>query len=220
LGLGDARAERSGNLFAEERVPLFSGKSLLACGLSLVFSTPELSAQSTNTYNYDARGRLTAFRDGLGAKSDYAFDKVDNRASLAAQKQFSTAWEAEVLPHQVGFADTGGWAANVNTPTGAIVYGPYSSTTPVGSRVATVRALVDVVNASDATIIYMDVYDATAAEQIAGLHIKRKDWLAPMSYQVFELPFEWPASRAGHLIEIRAWYNGYAYTRVDKVGFF
>lgn len=205
------------NAAPRARWPLLPNKVL---ALSLALCPASGMSQSTKTYSYDALGRLVEAADGVGSKSVYGFDAANNRSNVKSVRQFERTYEAEALSHQVGFAEPSSWAANVSTPTGALVYGPYVSDTPVGSHVATFRTLVDVVNASDGTVLYVDVNDATTWEVVAGRQIKRSDWVAPWAYQVFELPFEWPAARAGHQIEIRVWYQGNAHVRVDKVGYY
>lgn len=156
------------------RVPL---RAFVSAALLLASSS--VFAQSAKTYQYDARGRLVRATDGIGSKTDYAHDKANNRSNLAMQTQFSTAWEAEALPHQMGYADGNGWAANVTLSSGFMTYGPYSTAVPVGSRVATWRALVDnAVDPNNGNVITIDVYDATAGQQLASRTLTRHSWVA------------------------------------------
>lgn len=178
-------------------------------------------AQTVITYGYNARGELTAVRDGQGVRSDYQNDAASNRTRLRTVKQFQTVWEAEALPHGSGYADADGWAANVNTNKGHITYGPYTTNVSTGQRVAVWRLLIDESGTSDnSVVVTLDVWDASTGEQVAVRSISRHDWSASMRYQVFELPFNMDGSRAGHSMEIRTYYNGSAYVRVDKVGYY
>lgn len=185
----------------------------------IALSGPALS-QSARTYQYDARGRLVQVTDGIGAKTSYALDRADNRANLTTQTQFSAAWEAEALYHVIGYADANGWASNVTISPNFMTYGPYSSL-PTGSRVGTWRALIDVRNVADnSAVITLDVWDATAGQQLASRTLTRHNWASGMAYQVFELPFNLDSGRTGHAIELRTWYNGAAYVRLDKIGYY
>ncbi|RDC58903.1 hypothetical protein HME9302_02635 [Alteripontixanthobacter maritimus] len=194
-------------------------RSILIAG-SLVLPT-SLSAQSVISYEYDALGRLIAVSDGQGANSRYNYDKANNRTAVAVQKQFTAAWEAEALPHLVGYADGDGWAANINTSSSYLTYGPYTDSIPTGSRVATWRMLVDVHNSADnSRIVTVDVYDRTANQVLAVRSINRHEFLGKYSYQVFELPFLMTSARVGHRMEMRTFYHGYSYLRVDKIGYY
>lgn len=187
-----------------------------ALGLLLVPSSSH--AQSSTSFSYDALGRLIGTADGIGTKSAYVLDSSSNRKNVIVQRQFDRMWEAENLPHIVGYADRNGWAANVNTASGHMTYGPYVTDVPVGSRVATWRMAIDVRNASNDQIVTLDVYDSTAGEQLASKSIYRLDFIADQSFKVFELPFTLSPSRAGHALEFRTYYHGYSYILVDKIG--
>ncbi|MDP9421350.1 MAG: RHS repeat protein [Pseudomonadota bacterium] len=187
---------------------------------AVLVADPALSLENQGIrYEYDAAGRLIAVKDGRGFASTYVYDRANNRSQVVSINQFQTAFEAENLHHQIGYAEGSGWAATVQHPYGAMVYGPYSSTTPAGQRVGTFRILVDNVNADNSSVVQVDVYDATAGQVVAQRIISRGEWAAPWTYQVFELPFDW-STRAGHLIELRVWYLGTSHVNVDKVGYY
>lgn len=175
-------------------------------------------AQSSTIFSYDALGRLLSTADGSGTKSTYSFDPASNRKNTAVQRQFDRAWEAENLPHIVGYADRNGWAANVNTASGHMTYGPYVTDIPAGARIATWRMAIDVRNASNDQIVTLDVYDSTAGQQLGSRTISRLEWTADQSFQVFEIPFNMESSRVGHSLEFRTYYHGYSYILIDKVG--
>jgi len=193
----------------------------LAAALCLSLLTNAAHAQSAVTYSYDGRGRLVGVNDGIGTKSNYTLDKADNRSNVTTQLQFSASWEAESLPHVIGYADGNGWAANVTISPNFLTYGPYTSTIPVGSHVAVWRMMIDVSNVPDnSAVATIDVNDAATMQQLASKTLYRHDWVGGYAYQVFELPFTLDSSRAGHAIEIRTFYNGAAYLRVDKLGYY
>ncbi|MGH7018226.1 MAG: hypothetical protein ACRED8_14250, partial [Caulobacteraceae bacterium] len=52
-------------------------------------------------------------------------------------------WAATALPHQVGFADGGGWAGSISTAQGYLTYGPYVTTVSTGSHVAVWQMMID-----------------------------------------------------------------------------
>lgn len=114
--------------------------------------------------------------------------------------QFPTAWEAEALPHVIGYADSNGWASNVTISPNYMTYGPYSSVTP-GTRVGTWRALIDVRDHPDnSAVITLDVWDATTGQQLASRTLTRHSWAAGNAYQVFELPFTLDSARADEVL--------------------
>jgi YD repeat-containing protein len=194
---------------------------LLAAALCLPGLSTVAHAQSATTYTYDGRGRLTGVNDGTGVKSTYVFDQANNRSNVTTQLQFATSWEAESLPHIIGYADSNGWAANVTIDSNYLTYGPYTATIPVGSHVAVWRMMIDVSNAPDnSAVATIDINDATTMQQLASKTLYRHDWAAGYAYQVFELPFTLDSTRAGHAIEIRTYYIGAAYLRVDKLGYY
>ncbi len=190
---------------------------------AVVFGSSPVGAQESQAYVYDAHGRLSSVHRDTPSSSivtAYALDGADNRAERASGPTMMAVWEAENLPHVVGFAEADGWAANINQPQHYMTYGPYAPDVPAGSRVAVWRMMVDWVDVSgSATAIRLDVYDATAGEALATGYLSHASWRAPWTYQWVEVPFQMDASRAGHLIEFRTWFIPIAHVRVDKVGY-
>lgn len=191
------------------------GASVIWAGLA--------AAQEAQIYSYDVHGRLTAVHRDMATSSmvtSYGLDSADNRDMRASGPTMTAVWEAESLPHVVGYAEADGWAANINQPQHYMTYGPYTPDVPTGSRVAVWRMMVDWVDVSgSATAIRLDVYDATAGEALATEYLSHASWRAPWTYQWIEVPFQMDASRAGHLIELRTWFIPIAHVRVDKVGY-
>lgn len=166
---------------------------------------------STDTYQYDARGRLAIVQTGGGVKTTYSHDPADNRSNVKVLRQGETTatqekWEAESLPHATGFAQYAGWGASVGSPVTAMTYGPYTNSVPSGAHTAVWRMLIDN-NASlsaDAVVV-LDVNDSEANQVIASRVLTAQSFAASMAYQVFELPFFVDLSRVGHHLEFRTW---------------
>lgn len=182
--------------------------------------TEPVSAQDLTTYEYDALGRLVVTVDEK-ARTDYDYDDAANRERVTQRFLFPVSWQAALLPHNVGYADADGWAANVAMSAQHMTYGPYTTAVPAGSHVATWRLMIDNVSglASD-NIVTIDVYDATAGQILAIDTLERGQWIRGMTYQVFELPFVIDSSRIGHALELRTFYHASAFVRVQKIGYF
>lgn len=201
-----------------------SFRSFSALGLVVLVAQAASGQTSADQYSYDAKGRLTQVQRGSGVLSKYALDKADNRSQLQVALQFSTNWLAtsSSIYHAVGFAEPwGGWAANVSNPVGALTYGPYTTSVPVGNRAAAWRLMIDAPSgpASD-VVVNIEVYDTTAAQVLATRSILRKEFVFPMAYQTFELPFVMSTARAGHQLEFRTYYAKTAYVNVQKIGYY
>ena len=181
----------------------------------------EAFAQSVTRYSYDAQGRLIGTQQGEGVTSGYTFDAASNRSRVTVTPQFPTAWLAtsSSLGHNTGRAEGGGWAAVVSDPAGAMIYGPYTPAVPAGAHVAAFRMMVDNNTADNLQVVLLDVWDATASQQLAARQLTRMEWKAAFAYQIFELPFVLDASRAGHALEFRVWYQQTSYVRVERVGY-
>ena len=180
-------------------------------------SCPPIAAQELTRYVYNARGEVVRV-ETPAANTDYSYDDAANRELVRQRPLFPTSWQATSLPHSLGYAEAGGWAANVTNGTGYMTYGPYAQLA-AGSYTATWRAMVDVVNAGNDDVITIEVYDATAGQFLAQATLKRSRFAADLVYQVFELPFSISAARAGHAIEMRTFYHSKSYTRIEKIGY-
>lgn len=188
-----------------------------------VLGSSPVGAQESQAYIYDVHGRLSSVHRDTSSSSTvtaYALDGADNRAKRDIGPTMTAAWEAESLPHVIGFADGDGWAANINQPKHFMTYGPYTPDVPAGSRVAVWRMMVDWVDVPTSdTAITLDVYDATAGEVLAARNLSHSSWRTPWIYEWHELPFQMDAARAGHLLEFRTWFVPIAHVRVDKIGY-
>lgn len=196
---------------------LFTGVSGFA---SLLVMPDHCLAQSTTTFVYDSMGRLRSASDTRGVRGAYDFDKAGNRTGVSIRAGFTRTWEAESLPHVVGYADRDGWAANVNTTPGHMTYGPYVTDLPAGQRTAAWKMALDVRNASNDQIVTLDVYDSTTGEQLAYKNVSRLEFTKDQTYQIFEVPFTLSNQRLGHSIELRTYYHGSSYIILDKIGMY
>lgn len=177
-------------------------------------------AQDLTTYEYDALGRLVGTVDTT-ARTNYDYDDAANRDNVTQRFLFPVSWQATALPHNVGYADGDGWAANVTLSAQHMTYGPYTTGVPAGSHVAVWRVMIDsTAGAATDNIVTIDVYDATAGQILAIETLNRGQWVGNMTYQMFELPFQFDASRVGHVIELRTFYHRNAYVRVQKIGYY
>ncbi|MCI4590390.1 hypothetical protein MOK15_15535 [Sphingobium sp. BYY-5] len=196
---------------------------VLAAIAAVAVCTQTASAQpSTDQFEYDALGRLVRVQRGEGALSKYNYDKADNRSQAQVQRQFDTSWLATSLNHQIGYADaSGGWAAETTSPVSFLTYGPYTTSVPVGERVAVWRIMVDVTNIqTEDEVVTLDVYDATANEILTSRTVKRKEFMAPFSYQIMEVPFSFSSARAGHAMEFRTYFRATSYVKVERIGYY
>jgi len=186
-----------------------------------LYQPVESAAQAvTDSYKYDALGRLTEVEAGQGVKTTYAFDQAGNRSSVSVKLNFQTMWEAESLPHAGGFAEYSGWGASPGTGATHITYGPYATDIPVGSRVAAWKIMIKDDGDPNEDLGYLDVWDSTTGTILAVVAVKRRLFQTTMAYRVIELPFTLDASRAGHSIEFRTFYMGIGGITVDKIGFY
>lgn len=191
---------------------------LAACAALLPLAA---SAQSVTQYSYDARGRLIGTQRGEGVTSDYTMDPASNRTRVRVTPQFPTAWSATdpAIGHYVGRAEGSAWSASATDAASFMSYGPYTANVSIGSHVAAFRMLVDNNTANNANVVLLDVFDTTSLITLASRQVTRREWRAPFAYQVFEIPFVLDASRAGHAIEFRVWYQQQSYVRIERVGY-
>jgi hypothetical protein len=129
-------------------------------------------------------------------------------------------WEAEgpFVSHGTGRADGDGWLCQtgIDAPNAHMVYGPYDSSVPAGPNTAEFQIKIDNNNANNDPQVVIDVRDATAGAVLAQRTIHRMDFPVASQYVNFQLPFNLPA--ANHSLELRVYWLGGAYIKVDRVG--
>lgn len=187
---------------------------------ALAALVPAIGAAEPTTYAYDPVGRLTAVHAGP-AITRYGYDAADNRSNVSAcnTEQPLRRWEAESLPHAIGSAEPGGWRAEPANGRNAMSYGPYATDIAAGSYVGVWRVKSSQVAPADtAESITLDVWDSTAGAYLAARTIPRSAWASAGQFQILSLPFQIPASAAGHAIELRTWYAPWATISLDWIG--
>jgi len=129
-------------------------------------------------------------------------------------------WEAEgpSLSHKTGRLETDGWLCQVgiDQANDHMIYGPYDTTVPAGPNTAEFRIKTDNNTADDQPVVSIDVNDDTAGQVLATQVITRKQFTIAGDYVTFSLPFT--LSEDNHSLELRVFWYGAAYTKVDWVG--
>jgi hypothetical protein len=127
-------------------------------------------------------------------------------------------WEAESLPHATGHADSDGWLCQVGIDAAnqQMVYGPYTTGLPAGANTARFRLKIDNNTADNAHQVTIDVRDNSNGAILASQAITRQQFAVAGDWVTFSLPFTVPAP--GHAIELRVFWTGGAYIKVDWVG--
>lgn len=212
----------TGRLHETERLTVWRAPE--ACLYAVIMVVLAVSsaahAQHVETYAYDSHGRLIEVQRSSNRSTQYALGQATNRDARQTFEQYDALWQSESLAHGAGYAVPGGWAANTSTPSTFVVYGPYTTGVPVGMNTASWRMSVDNNSSPDASYVAtIDVWDATANEQLAARTLTRHAWMTAATLQDFELPFVLKSTSAGHMIEFRTWFHGAAAITADQVGY-
>lgn len=135
-------------------------------------------------------------------------------------RENSWRWEGESpqLGHKTGRPETDGWLCQVgiDAANDHMIYGPYDTGIPAGPHVAAFRMKVDNNTANNDPVVDIDVRNATTGETLASQTITRQQFSIAGDYVNFSLPFTIPA--ANQSIELRVFWYGTSYTKVDWVG--
>jgi hypothetical protein len=138
---------------------------------------------------------------------------------LITLRSDSRRWEAEgpALGHATGRLDGDGWLCQtgVDAPARHMIYGPYDTSLPAGGNTAHFRMKIDNNTYDDAHQVTIDVRSNTSGAILAERVITRRQFAVAGDWVTFSLPFSVPA--AGHAIELRVWWAGSAYIKVDHV---
>ena len=97
---------------------------------------------------------------------------------------------------------------------GYLCYGQYVTGYPQQPLQAHFSMWIDDNSADDNVIAYIDVFDATSGESIAGQVISRKDFSVKNAYTLFTLDF---TPLADSNLEFRIYYLGWAYLKANKI---
>jgi hypothetical protein len=129
-------------------------------------------------------------------------------------------WEAEgpSLSHKTGRAETDGWLCQVgiDAPNAHMIYGPYDTTVPAGDNTALYRLKIDDNTSNDDQVVIIEAYDSTDGRSLASRAVTRRQFTVAGVYTILSLPFSLPADN--HALELRVFWTGAAYTKVDWVG--
>ncbi len=130
------------------------------------------------------------------------------------------SWEGEgpYLRHNTGRNDGDGWLCQtgIDAPNQHMIYGPYDPSLPAGPSTAYFRMKIDNNTHDDNQQVVLDVRDNTTGAGLASRAITRKQFAIAGDWVTFSLPFTVPAP--GHAIELRVFWRGGAYIKVDWVG--
>jgi hypothetical protein len=149
-----------------------------------------------------------------------SFSAPDATQDLITLRYPSPRWQAEgtSLAHATGHLDGDGWLCQtgIDAPNLFMVYGPYDTSLPVGPNTASFRLKIDNNTANNDTMVSLDVRDNTNGAILASRAVTRQQFTVAGDWVTFSLPFSLPA--AGHAIELRVFWMGAAYIKVDWVG--
>ena len=131
----------------------------------------------------------------------------------------SWRWEAEgpSISHHTGRLETDGWLCQtgIDAANQHMVFGPYDTSLTAGQYNAEFRMKTDNNTANNDTVVEIDVRDATTGSTLAYQAVTRLQFPIAGDYTSFTLPFTMPVSH--HAIELRVFWRGSAYTKVDFV---
>ena len=149
---------------------------------------------------------------------------ADHECRSGACSRVRWVFEAESpqMGHDRGRAEAGGWSVNtVEDREGMMLYGPYVDSIPPGEYQVAYRALIDVHDGGNEYVLRLEVNDFDGRNPncgdcvIARRSVRRSEFRAARQYQ--DLPLEFTNRSAGHRLEFRAYWEGTAYIRIDRV---
>ena len=148
-----------------------------------------------------------------------SFPARANNQDLFYLNEQSWRWEAEgpSIGHKTGHLDGDGWLCQtgIDAANDHMVYGPYDTTLTAGSYVAEFRMKIDNNTANNDSVADIDVRDAATGATLAYQAITRQQFPIAANYTSLTLPFTMPVSH--HPIELRVYWRGRAYIKVDYV---
>jgi|GEM_PF-4957412 len=132
--------------------------------------------------------------------------------------KFTRVYEAETqLAHLVGRQEGNGWSANtVDDSPEHMAYGPYATDWPETVLNVRFRLMIDVVTTAPQQVVSVDVFDATTGQVLVTRAILRNEFLAPYTYQDFDISVD-VSGRSGNAMETRVYWNDVSYVRLDSV---
>ena len=178
--------------------------------------TKTYPVSSTNSYH---RYRLNVTANNGEPYLQIAEMQLFGQLSVGTVPEpFFRTYQAEgtLLSHGIGRADGDGWSANTaqDSP-GHLVYGPYATDIPTGSRSVIFRMLVDNNTANNDNVVTVDVYNADSGTTLASQAVSRQQWSAANAYQNFSLAFSYPTE--GQRLEFRVYWHDKSFLKIDSV---
>lgn len=138
----------------------------------------------------------------------------------SATNERTWRWEAEgsSIGNKTGRPESDGWLCQtgIDAPNQHMVYGPYDNTVTSGPNTAEFRMKIDNNTANNDPIVDIDVSDTATGAILAAQTVTRQQFAIAGDYTSIKLPFVMPADN--HAIELRVYWRGSAYTKVDWVG--
>ncbi len=189
-------------------------------GANIGFIFPSMWWDGTTLRGY----YITGYQ--AGGEDKYCVDRASSTNGLSWTNNgrvldIGGAWtwvyqaEGAGMGHVIGRADGDGWSANTaQDASGFLVYGPYTTAIPGGPNCASFKLMIDVRSSSTEVVCRVDVYDATSATVLAYKDIRRKDFTANYTYQIFNVNF---TATAGHQLEFRTQWYDKAYIKEDLI---
>ncbi len=148
-----------------------------------------------------------------------SFPATAGNQDLYTLVEKSWRWEAEgpAISHKTGRLESDGWLCQVgiDAANDHMVYGPYDTSLTAGQYIAEFRMKTDNNTANNDSVLDIDVRDATTGAILAYQAVTRRQFPIAADYTSFTLPFTMPVDH--HAIELRVYWRGRAYTKVDYV---
>ncbi len=127
------------------------------------------------------------------------------------------AFTPNQLSHKIGRDDSGGWSASTGLDRpDHMAFGPYATDWGGGSAHGVLFLMVDNNVADDNEVVVLEVHDADTDQVVGSRRIHRREFHAPFKYQRFTVNGNLEG-RAGHHMEMRVWWSGSSYVRLEKM---
>jgi MYXO-CTERM domain-containing protein len=127
--------------------------------------------------------------------------------------------EGATTRHDTGRLETDGWLCQtgIDAANQYMVYSPSENGAASGSNTAQFSVKTDNNTADNAPVIRLEVYDETATQVIASQVVTRMMFPVASTYTTLSLPFTFAGG--GHALDLRVFWYGSAYTKVDWLAF-
>jgi hypothetical protein len=170
----------------------------------MIFQNFDLTFSTSGSNNLEFRVYYYGYSFLEYAKT--SIDKIDQYTS----PDFLFYANDPLMDHLIGrpAGTNKGWSTITTDGSGFMTYGPYTIAVPTGTSTATFSLLLDNNSADNGTVLRIEAYNSSTRKVLAYRIINRQDFLAPMTFQDFDLIFE--LSSASNL-EFRVYSYGISY---------